>query len=268
MLAAVRFLQNPGTSGVSVWAWIYPTHNDSRRMKLCLESLPEGQKAIWAAFADSDMSAMTLYGGTALALRYGHRESVDFDFFSQQPITPSIVSERLPWLNQHLDSVFQNSRNTYVVLSRAPGMNVGDEVKLSFFGELSIPILEEPEVAANGVKIASVRDLLATKLKVLHDRVEGKDYIDIAEILKRSDDPTLTLQQGLSDIESMYEGANAAITLKELCWFNQEELKSLSTEVKELLVTVVKAVADLPPIDNSRPNQLRRREDGGLDRGV
>ena len=99
MRAVVRFLQNPGTSGVSVWDWTYPTHNDFLSTKLCLESLPEGQKAIWAAFANSDMSAMTLYGGTALALRYGHRESVDFDFFSQQPITPDIVSERLPWLS-------------------------------------------------------------------------------------------------------------------------------------------------------------------------
>jgi len=30
-----------------------------------------------------------LYGGTALALRLGHRESVDFDFFSSETVIPA-----------------------------------------------------------------------------------------------------------------------------------------------------------------------------------
>lgn len=231
---------------------------------LFLDTLPDEQRAIWAAFAEADMAAFTLYGGTALALRYGHRISVDFDFFSNHPVNPGMVARCIPWLNHQLDIVLQNDSNTYAVLAKAPHCDARDVVKLSFFGGMQLPVLEPPEVAENGVRIASVRDLLATKLKVLHDRVEYKDYVDIAEILQRSPLPPLSLQQGLSDFESMYEGANAAITLKELCWFNQPELNTLNLSTKQFLTSVVQKVADLPPATSPSPLMLRRSEDGGL----
>ena len=39
------------------------------------------------------------------------------------------------------------------------------------------------------ILVASVRDLLATKLKALFDRVEPKDYLDVAEILSAGRSP-------------------------------------------------------------------------------
>jgi len=52
-----------------------------------LEILPPAQLALWpetARWADR----FVLYGGTAIALRHGHRQSVDFDFFSERPFDP------------------------------------------------------------------------------------------------------------------------------------------------------------------------------------
>jgi hypothetical protein len=43
-------------------------------------------RALWAE-PDATPDHFTLYDGTALALRLGHRQSVDFDFFSRTPIT-------------------------------------------------------------------------------------------------------------------------------------------------------------------------------------
>ena len=50
-----------------------------------LDVLPEAQRAVWPALAGIPDS-FVLYGGTALALRLGHRASVDFNFFSSEPI--------------------------------------------------------------------------------------------------------------------------------------------------------------------------------------
>jgi hypothetical protein len=39
-----------------------------------------------------------LYGGTALALRLGHRASEDFDFFSKQGFRPDDLERQVPFL--------------------------------------------------------------------------------------------------------------------------------------------------------------------------
>jgi hypothetical protein len=45
-----------------------------------LSMLPPPQLKLWLELGETP-EAFTLYGGTALALRFGHRTSVDFDFF-------------------------------------------------------------------------------------------------------------------------------------------------------------------------------------------
>ena len=44
-----------------------------------LSILPEPQRRLWAELRDTPKT-FVLYGGTALALRLGHRQSQDFDF--------------------------------------------------------------------------------------------------------------------------------------------------------------------------------------------
>ena len=43
-------------------------------------------------------AGFVLYGGTAIALRYGHRMSVDFDVFSDRPLDRQQLSRELPGL--------------------------------------------------------------------------------------------------------------------------------------------------------------------------
>jgi hypothetical protein len=56
-----------------------------------LEILAEPQQVVWAHFRGGDWSRWVLCGGTALALRLGHRRSVDFDFFSSEEVTDQRV---------------------------------------------------------------------------------------------------------------------------------------------------------------------------------
>ncbi len=58
-------------------------------------------------------------------------------------------------------------------------------VKLSFFGGLTLGRINDPLQTNDKVLlVASLDDLLATKLKAILDRAEAKDYRDIAAILK------------------------------------------------------------------------------------
>jgi hypothetical protein len=41
-----------------------------------------------------------LYGGTAIALRLGHRQSVDFDFFSPVTFEPHSLLKTVPYLKE------------------------------------------------------------------------------------------------------------------------------------------------------------------------
>jgi hypothetical protein len=50
-----------------------------------LEILPAAQRRLWVELA-AVPGEFALYGETALALHLGHRNSVDFDFFSNRSI--------------------------------------------------------------------------------------------------------------------------------------------------------------------------------------
>jgi hypothetical protein len=122
-----------------------------------LDILPPPQRRLW-----DELSAMppefVLYGGTALALHLGHRESVDFDFFGNKPLDPAQLVPAVPFLAGAV--VTQREPNTFSCT-----VDRGGVVKLSFFGVPGIPRLAPPLIApGNGLQVASLLDLAGTKL--------------------------------------------------------------------------------------------------------
>lgn len=208
--------------------------------------LPAAQKKLWPLLAPLSGMGYCLYGGTALALRFGHRQSIDFDFFSDR-LLDRILLESLPWIGDA--TVLQDEPGTYVVLAVPPKSRAG--VKVSFFGGLKIGRVGVPERSSDGVILAaSIRDLLATKLKALFDRVEPKDYLDVAEILGNGG----SLLQGLSDAITLFgKSFSPAECLRILCWFNEPELVSLPDRCRQSLQASVRAAWDkpLPPSEKT-----------------
>jgi hypothetical protein len=187
-----------------------------------------------------------LYGGTALALHLGHRNSIDFDFFSSTPFDPDQLLE-IPLLNDAV--VLEKATNTLTVRLDRQG-----SVKLSFFGVPKLKRLRTPHISLdNRLKIASLLDLAGTKAAVIQKRAEAKDYIDIDALLL-VDGMTLSLLVTCG-IAIYGEGFNPQITLKALCYFEEDTLSSLDNSIKQRLVIAVKEVDldQLPNITDSWP---------------
>jgi Nucleotidyl transferase AbiEii toxin, Type IV TA system len=203
-----------------------------------LDALPPAQRALWPNLADLPPD-FVLYGGTAVALRCGHRISEDFDFFTARAFAPEALLERLPWLARPRVLQRQSDTFTVEVLSGA------DPVKFFFFGSIAFGQIRPPDRAtSNGLKIASAEDLLALKLGVIQQRIEAKDYLDIHALLQAG----LSLAEGLGHLDALHPlTTNWVVTLKTLVYFQGGDLGSLSERVKSDLEAAVRNVREVPP---------------------
>lgn len=205
-----------------------------------LDILSASQRAFWPLLREVPRH-FVLYGGTALALRLGHRQSVDFDFFSTEPFEPGELQRSLSMLRS--GSLLQFGKNTL-------SMVVGPEktVNISFFGGLeNLGRVGEPELTEDGVvQVASLLDVGACKAAVVYERAEAKDYRDIYALLKSG----VTLEQIIGAAEAVYgEQYGAAITLKSLAYFEDGNLKTLPLEVKKTLMAAAANIGPIPKFD-------------------
>ena len=195
-----------------------------------LDTLPPSQRRLWSELAVLPPE-FVLYGGTALALRLGHRTSEDFDFFSNQSFQPDELERRIPFLAG--SSRLQSSPNTLVSL-----VDRGGPVKVSFFGGLTLRRVQDPEpVEGPGFPVASLLDLSATKVKAVQDRAEAKDYIDLNRLLEEGVDLATALGAALAVYGRAF---NPILSLKALSYFADGDLASLSDAVRSRLAEAVR----------------------------
>jgi hypothetical protein len=205
-----------------------------------LDTLPAPQRKLWAELSAIPVG-FVLYGGTALALRLGHRISEDFDFFSNASFRPDDLERQVSFLGGSIR--LQSSPNTLV-----SAVDRGGRVKVSFFGGLTLRRVEDPLPAGEtGVKIASLLDLAATKVKVVQDRAEAKDYIDISRLLEEG----IELGRALGAARAVYGPSfNPVLSLKALAYFGDGDLARLPQEIQVRLGNAARQVdfRDLPEV--------------------
>ena len=101
--------------------------------------------------------------------------------------------------------------------------------------------------------VASLEDLLASKLSTVLQRVESKDYFDVAAILKAG----LRLDDGLASARALRgHSFQPAESLKALTYFEGGDLADLPAEIKTTLIKAVAEVEELPSVSR-KSNQLR-----------
>jgi hypothetical protein len=200
--------------------------------------LPKAQQEIWPLLAPTPGLSFVLYGGTAVALHLGHRISVDFDFFRTEPLDKKDIETSIAFMRDA--QTIQEDENTLVVI--AP-MRSGP-VKVSFFGGIAIGRINEPQRTKDAtLLVASLEDLLATKLKAIMDRAEAKDYRDISAMLSAG----TSLEKALGAFAKMY-GKDPGLPLRAMGFFKDGDLPSLPKSDQEVLRKARDRVSEIPEV--------------------
>ena len=204
------------------------------------EILPPPQLALWPDLAQIP-GHFVLYGGTALALLLGHRQSLDFYFFTAETVNPGELLQNLEILNGA--KILQNTKQTLTVSVNRTGL-----VKLSFFGGLKLGRVGQFDRTTDGlVNVASLLDLAGTKAAVITQRAEAKDYLDLLAIVKTGGGIDLAL--AIAAAQAIYgEQYNPMMTVKSLNYFGDGDLHTLSKESKDQLQQIAATVRELPTI--------------------
>lgn len=198
--------------------------------------LPPEQRALLPLLRPTRRLGYTLYGGTAIALQLGHRESVDFDFFTDRPLNEEQIQEAIPALRSARTTQREPATWTMIVLPEGAER----EVKVSFFGGLSFGRVGEPTLTEDTeLAMASLDDLLGHKLKVLLQRIEAKDYLDIAAILAAGQ----SLEHGLGAAKAMFNTFPPAEALRTLTYFEGGDLKRVEQSDRDLLTRAASQVS-------------------------
>lgn len=207
-----------------------------------MDILSPEQSLLWNKLRPVSSLGFVLYGGTAVALRLGHRVSVDFVFFSDQKFDREILYATFPLLLH--STVLQDEQNALSVLVVSEQKN--KPVKLSFFGTITLGRIGDPEITDDGVlQVASLDDLMATKVKVILQRAEAKDYQDIAGMIRAR----TSLSRGLAAARLFYGiKFQPSESLKALTYFKDGDLHTLNDDDKETLVTAASEVRHLPQV--------------------
>lgn len=174
-----------------------------------------------------------LVGGTALALQYGHRMSVDLDFFGKIETDNIDIKEQLQDVGKL--SVIKESRNINVF--------VIDGVKVDF---INYPYQWIDEaVVDETVLLASPRDIAAMKVNAIEGRGSKKDFIDLYFLLQH-----YSIQDILGFYAKKYPEYSIFRALMSLTYFEDAEsqfMPQMFTNVswEEIKNTLRKAVAEV-----------------------
>ena len=202
-----------------------------------LEILPQAQRRLWDELSQVVSKGFVLYGGTAIALHLGHRNSVDFDFFTNLNFNTETLLSSFSFTKD--GKVLQRAQNTLTVITK-------EDVKISFFGGITFGRVASPfRTQPASVIVASLDDLLATKLKTLFDRIESKDYKDIAAMLRHG----INLSKGLASGKAMFgDHFQPSEALKALTYFHGGDLDSLGDSDRSTPIKAAREVHDLPSV--------------------
>lgn len=116
-----------------------------------------------------------LVGGTALALKYGHRISIDLDLFGHKGFDKDLIVETLS--NEFGDAfVPELTKQKWAIFCFI------HEVKVDIINYAAHPLVSPPQLI-DGIRLYSDEDIMAMKINAILGRGKKKDFWDIYELL-------------------------------------------------------------------------------------
>lgn len=149
------------------------------------EVIPASTEATLCALRDAKLlNRFYLAGGTGLALQFGHRLSLDLDFFAPEHFDEEALIQRV----QELQGFALVSKAPYTLHATI------QQTKVSYLG-YAYPLLS-PTNLFLGVAIADPRDIAAMKVSAIASRGTKRDFVDLYVSAQR---------YGLSEILRLFE---------------------------------------------------------------
>lgn len=137
----------------------------------CLQ--PEAAHLLPVVVSTLEPYSPVLAGGTALALRVGHRVSVDFDFFTNHEVDPAAILRAVQATSAEVQSL---------KLEPGTAVMIVDGVKVSLF-QYPYPFAE-PMERFSGATVAGTVDIAGMKLIAIMQRGARRDFVDLYAVLK------------------------------------------------------------------------------------
>ena len=149
---------------------------------------------------------LRLVGGTALALQYGHRSSIDLDFFGTIEDDAQLTKGIL------------RKYGKLAIVKESPNIKIYqlDEVKVDIVN-YHYPWLESP-ILEDGISLASPPDIAAMKINAIEERGTKKDFIDMYFLLQH-----YSLKEILTFYQNKYPENSIFRALMSLSYFEDAE---------------------------------------------
>lgn len=167
---------------------------------------PHTLELLRALMQEAALSELRLVGGTALALQYGHRSSVDLDLFGKIDVDgyelQSILSKY---------GVLKVENETKIIHQYYIDNIKVDVVNYPF--EWISPIIEE-----DGIRLASPIDIAAMKVNAIEGRGTKKDFIDMYMLLQH-----YSLKEIIAFYQQKYPNYSIFRALRSLTYFEDAE---------------------------------------------
>ena len=121
----------------------------------------------------NELESFGLRGGTSVALRMGHRLSIDLDFFTSNNFDTGFVFQTITKKFLSVELLFEQNQTMMFSIN---------DVKVDFI----LPPFAwlQPFDIIEGTKSISIEDIIPMKLQAASNRNAKKDYWDIAALLK------------------------------------------------------------------------------------
>ena len=158
-----------------------------------------------------ELQETRLVGGTALALQYGHRQSVDLDFFGHLPEDREAL----------LDMIRSVGNVTVLNRSKAILQTVINDVKVDFVDYSRYPWIDEP-IVEDGFTLASDKDIAAMKVNAIIGRGTRKDFIDLYVLLQH-----YSLTEILDFYRQKYPEFSEYRALLSMTYFDDAEMQDM-----------------------------------------
>ena len=175
-----------------------------------------------------------LIGGTALSWRLGHRESYDVDLCTGAPVDhPRVLRRR--WANESIGKHkwVRRRPDHYIKF-----FSTDTAPKIDVHGRVPGGCLDLPTCAPNGLRIASLTDILKQKLVAMTAREVARDGEDVAAILKHGKANVRLAVAALRDESGIGIGPDESERLGQRLedlahspWYDFPELSTLAAEL-------------------------------------